>query len=477
MNTNYLVKNIIENNYYKINRYIIISKECANLIKDYNKEEMLNAIREEIMRFNNVLYKDFEYLHFDIDLILNMIYLYNHSTNFDERDITLIAKTKESLSSILSLYSSHIENKDRFYELLTDKISEILDESTDKEFTLQYIIKHIKSDYKDINIDVKIINKYLKEKYRLKYIYGLQIIHKIRFRDKIIYLFGEQHRPNPEIILHPQYLNPIEFIDGLSLVYHDSKIFDIFVESKYMTSYDSTPILDYHDNSYMIQFIKKYNDCLSYSNKKCPENMRMHYIDYRRTKNTTPQILDDFYFSEDEMSNVDALSYLTNNESNILSSFIEFNDDEIRILFSLFMENKVYKTTKIIKNLENFDENDQILKMYVQKFFTNKLYELYYSFIKNNTNKTHILNIATCIVDYYTVSRMLRKFKNDESLQNIIYLSGSFHSKNVYDFFTYLKENCDEYNISIESESSKLVIKDKTLIKTQVNIEKFKPFF
>jgi len=87
------------------------------------------------------------------------------------------------------------------------------------------------------------------------------------------------------------------------------------------------------------------------------------------------------------------------------------------------------------------------------------------------------LNIATCIVDYYTVSRMLRKFKNDESLQNIIYLSGSFHSKNVYDFFTYLKENCDEYNISIESESSKLVIKDKTLIKTQVNIEKFKPFF
>ncbi len=284
------------------------------------------------------------------------------------------------------------------------------------------------------------------EKY--KYISGILSFHKYELSiggiDRTVYLVGEQHS-DIYAKTHNDVASIVDVLLSLPNNY-PNKTYDYFLENRYKKrstiGYNDDNTEDYSGSltnnlstyGNLVIFFRIIKNCLTISKSKCPyKNARFHYVDLR------------FNDADNIMTKIGKCDPLVKQRFKGGSTDIECKRlvRYIKEDFDRFY-NSVVTETKIGKNLENMDNEtaDFIMKVFKREIL------LILTLQKPILNVMSLLNVL--LVDYYTITRMFRRFSDNYSAKNMIYYSGDLHTINVANF---LKSYQTMYPDKVKSET------------------------
>lgn len=246
---------------------------------------------------------------------------------------------------------------------------------------------------------------------------------------------------------YPMLIRPFNVIDidefiNIELNRDKSIYIDFFLETKYKTKIDDCKDIRSGNSYNLDMFDMKYKDCLCPSKIKCLyKNIRFHYIDIRFNQNIFLNKLRESIFSDNFVSKL--------NEIFKTPESIEYKNLKNKKDF-LEYGLKEYSKSKLLKQYENIPYPEVKIKLleFLNKYLDKvDLNDITYTNImkiilnKNLTEKDHeklklnFIIYLTGFMDMYTLSRIFRKFKQQENIyseepKNIIIFSGNAHANN-----------------------------------------------
>jgi len=280
----------------------------------------------------------------------------------------------------------------------------------------------------------------------IKYILGPSVFYHYEIGGRNIYMFGEFHDELSRGIL---YLTPdmtkyntvlfSSFLTSLVKTNTETK-YDVMFENVFRfdkggaTSpfiVSATPTID--------KLTEDFHDCIFEAyREKCPyENMRIHYVDYRKneaihdTKFKKLHAFVDNFYTIAETKQYDFLGEMTSEMLDILhSSKIQ---KQFKAIVDLTIRKKLYKF---------FKENIESSSAWIQEYIENGDIA--------NAREAYILTVVQ-ILDMYALSRILRNFTDVKkgkqfvgTGKDVIYYAGKAHIDALRMFF---EEDLKKYPI------------------------------
>lgn len=250
---------------------------------------------------------------------------------------------------------------------------------------------------------------------------------KINFQGKNFYLFGENHA-------HPNMCLPdrtVAFVDNIVEAVTDkfkNRKYDFFLEFE-LLKIGRLEKLGQRKYSFTFQLLHdKYKDCLRIQNKICPNNLRMHYVDFRTYLEFQSVSIYDVYFSEPNPTVYSqAVNMVLNliRDKKMLKQYKNIQDQTLAMKIYNYYKTKMEDNVKFInENIYNYDSDPDV------------------------QNKVH--DTIAMLMDMYAAGRIFRDF-TDYSSKNIIFHGGTFHSQSLCDLLLYLNGDLKYYRLSQNS--------------------------
>ncbi len=260
--------------------------------------------------------------------------------------------------------------------------------------------------------------------------------------NKWVYIFGDVHHHN---IQCPEGVIPTIHITNFiikTIKDNPDKIIDLFIETSFINK--SMPTRELHADSYLMDVTNSLKECLNINKDNCPyKNVRVHYTDVR------------IYLGH---IFIQFLHWSKHTDEEIMRSDLnrkskgKYIIDHIKDAMNMLEPKKIMDQTKILKQLNNIEDEDLKIKLY--HYFLNTLeikyiplMSIYDDFLKSRTIsdyknyiKLTIVYIAS-LLDYYIVSRMFRTFNKGSTPRYIMMYLGDFHAKNIGQILRYLDSN------------------------------------
>jgi hypothetical protein len=255
----------------------------------------------------------------------------------------------------------------------------------------------------------------------ITHIYGMSTLALLKYENKIVYVFGEEHTPYYDCDEYSEYVVKARIDEFILYILETNfdKMIDIYTEEEYISSnnerirekenrYFGGRVDKGYAGSGLDYILLTFKDCLSFV-KNCEyENVRFHYTDMRDLFNYTRNILEKI----DEIENSDDL--LLNEKINELNDFLDIiNYDSEEIL------NKIL----FYKQLEKIDED---LALKLEKIAKRKITQFPKKDGRLRKFVKEIGDYFNNYMDLYLVARMLKGYA-----ENIMIFAGDSHSQNI----------------------------------------------
>jgi hypothetical protein len=277
----------------------------------------------------------------------------------------------------------------------------------------------------------------------IKYIIGPCTFYEFKLGNRNIYLFGEQHnfrRLDSDRITSSNALIFSSFVHSL-VKQNPEQTYDLMFEYILFLEKDQDVPPVYSESNAMNYITDQFMDCIHFSKRdNCKyNNLRVHYIDYRRKTKDDAHVV--MYHEVEELKNKIVSLF---NTPKMLKQISEIKNKLIRDKFILFINNKI--TEKYNKSIK-FAET-------IQKY--------------NLPPEVNVLDFYALVMDMYGLARLLRDFDTIEkpyksafkgTSDNVIYYAGNEHIKNMVEFFTKFLRLTPQYKVELKDDHCKSYLK------------------
>ena len=341
-------------------------------------------------------------------------YFVKYFKNFMVHCTKLLPNLKNSQSTLYKHYYNNIKNKmflkkrDSQCIYLYDKMEEFVENLGIQIYFDDhlYVLKNFNNNLPNNEIKYLVGPNYFSE----------FCINNGMENEKNIAIFGEKHF----ILKDFEFKYIVPNLDRKKLFYqflkdivteNPDKEFDIYLEIPYTKEFRKDSFRYFKLDAFSIQTIEmEFASCFDLI-KRCKfSNTRGHYIDYR--------FLPEFAAKEKKLKDLIKTKKLDDREE-----------------FEYICQKLISFTKKLSKN-KKFSKNPY-LQEYIHKTYLTELkprLDFSNDFYKNHLNLTlFMIQIGVLFVDYYVLSRIIKKESNYQ--KNIIIYTGSNHSKHYTDFF------------------------------------------
>lgn len=298
------------------------------------------------------------------------------------------------------------------------------------------------------------MKKHINDKMSFKFVEGpVKIIEYFSQNlNKHIYLVSDLHVSLSTCVPNSS-IHIAKFIDNI-LNENKDKIIDVYFEVEFISKKLNEKKLNINVirktdrepkdiNDYLTQTMVYFKDCLDIDKSTCPyKNSRFHYVDIRFDKSIFFLSLYYNTYLQDK-SNIERISF---KEAlyNIISVLYPLDEKIIKLIM-----NK-YKLSRQLDNIKDGDVKNKILS-YFNKKINNFREEL--DWLINKYNSINVINFnvwfqkwmhftlefGSTIMDIYTVSRIMRSFKNGPDAKYILIYCGEAHIKHISEILELLK--------------------------------------